>query len=104
MGLQHKINAMPLRLSGGERQRVCIARALVNGPLILLADEPTGNLDPELTIEIMNIFKEINAKGTTVLVATHDKSLISNFGRRSVVLEKGRLIKGGESTDKVLNV
>jgi cell division transport system ATP-binding protein len=91
VGLQHRHNAYPLELSGGEQQRVAIARALVNEPHIMLADEPTGNLDPDLSIEIMNLFREINAGGTTVLVATHDRELIKWVGRRVIPLEQGRI-------------
>ncbi len=91
VGLQHKINNYPMQLSGGEQQRVAIARALVNEPVILLADEPTGNLDPELAIEIMSLFQEINARGTTVLVATHDREMITRLGKRVINLEKGRV-------------
>ena len=104
MGLQHKMNQLPIRLSGGEQQRVCIARALVNDPLILLADEPTGNLDPDLTIEIMNIFKDVNARGTTVIIATHDKSLMATYDKRRIMLEKGRLVRGGEMAEKGFGV
>ena len=91
VGLQHKLNSFPLELSGGEQQRVAIARALINEPAILLADEPTGNLDPDLAQEIMELFKEINARGTTVLVATHDRDMIARMGRRTIHLERGRL-------------
>jgi cell division transport system ATP-binding protein len=90
VGLQHRLNAMPDELSGGEQQRVAIARALVNEPHIVLADEPTGNLDPDLSLEIMNLFRDINASGTTVLVATHDRELIKWVGRRVIQLEHGR--------------
>jgi len=91
VGLQHRLNALPQELSGGEQQRVAIARALVNEPHLVLADEPTGNLDPDLSLEIMNLFRDINARGTTVLVATHDRELIKWVGRRVIQLEHGRL-------------
>jgi cell division transport system ATP-binding protein len=91
VGLQHRLNAYPLELSGGEQQRVAIARALVNEPQLVLADEPTGNLDPDLSLEIMNLFRDINASGTTVMVATHDRELIKWVGRRTIHLEHGRL-------------
>jgi cell division transport system ATP-binding protein len=95
VGLQHRMNAFPLELSGGEQQRVAVARALINDPALVLADEPTGNLDPDLALDIMNLFREINARGTTVLVATHDRELIRRVGRRTVSLEQGRIVEGG---------
>jgi cell division transport system ATP-binding protein len=91
VGLQHRMNAFPHDLSGGEQQRIAIARALVNDPPLLLADEPTGNLDPDLSLEIMNLLREVNAGGTTVLVATHDRELIRLVGRRTITLEQGRI-------------
>ena len=96
VGLQHRLNAYAEELSGGEQQRVAIARALVNEPHIVLADEPTGNLDPDLSLEIMNLFRDINARGTTVLVATHDRELIKWVGRRVIQLEHGLLTGGRE--------
>ncbi len=91
VGLQHRRLHHPLSLSGGEQQRVALARALVNEPEILLADEPTGNLDPELTIEIMDLIVATATRGTTVLVATHDHSLIDRYGKRVLRLEAGRI-------------
>ena len=95
VGLQHRMNAYPKDLSGGEQQRVAIARALVNDPVLLLADEPTGNLDPDLSLEVMNLLREINAGGTTVMVATHDRELIRLVGRRTITLDQGRVVEVG---------
>ena len=94
VGLLDKENLNPIVLSGGEQQRVGIARAVVHKPHLLLADEPTGNLDPELSAEIMQLFREFNSVGVTVLVATHDISLVKEFGMREVVLNQGRVIQG----------
>jgi cell division transport system ATP-binding protein len=93
VGLQHRINAYPRDLSGGEQQRIAIARALVNDPALVLADEPTGNLDPDLSLEIMNLLREVNAGGTTVVVATHDRELIRLVGRRTITLDQGRVVE-----------
>jgi len=93
VGIEKKMHHYPLQLSGGEQQRVAIARALINEPILLLADEPTGNLDPDLSMEIMKIFSEINEKGTTVVVATHDREMIRRIGRRVIALERGRLVE-----------
>jgi len=98
VGLNHRLNAYPRVLSGGEKQRVAIARAVVNRPTLLIADEPTGNLDPELALEIMKLFREINARGTTVLVATHDRELIQRMQRRTIVLDGGRVVDAGTTS------
>lgn len=91
--LQHRANYRPLALSGGEQQRVAVARALVKDPAILLADEPTGNLDPVLALEMMELFKEVNNKGTTVVIATHDNGLLERMSKRVVSLESGRVVE-----------
>jgi cell division transport system ATP-binding protein len=92
VGLEHKADVLPPRLSGGEQQRVVIARALVNDPAILLADEPTGNLDPALTFEIMDLLCDVNVRGTTVLVATHDAAVLERYKKRVVRLENGHVV------------
>lgn len=92
VNLHHRMWDYPAHLSYGEQQRVAIARAIVNEPKIILADEPTGNLDPDLAFEIMSLFKEINRQGTTVIICTHDRELIRNFGERIFFLHKGKLI------------
>jgi len=95
LALNHRLHNYPEQISGGEQQRVAIARALVNRPLIVLADEPTGNLDPDLALQIIEVFKEINAQGTTVVVATHDRELIRRMSRRVLTLAHGRLAPEG---------
>jgi len=95
VGLLHKERSMPLTLSGGEQQRVGIARAVVSKPKVLLADEPTGNLDPELSKEIMELFMEFNQVGVTLLIATHDIALILSMSHRIIKLDKGRIVADG---------
>jgi len=92
LGLGHRIDHRPRTLSGGEQQRVAIARALVNDPPLLLADEPTGNLDPALALDIMDIIADAHARGTTVIVATHDPTLLERYRHRRIVLDGGRLV------------
>ncbi len=101
VGMDSKDHLTPPKLSGGEQQRVAIARALVNEPQILLADEPTGNLDPQSGQEVFRLFKDINMKGTTVLVATHDWETVRKMQRRIVAMERGRIIN--DSKEPVLN-
>ena len=91
VGLSKRLKSHPHELSGGEQQRLCIARALVNKPDILLADEPTGNLDPDTSIEIMDLITRINTRGTTVLVATHDENIVNHYRMRTVVISQGLL-------------
>jgi len=93
VGLLHKIDAKPNELSGGEQQRIGIARAIVNGPPLLIADEPTGNLDPQTSLEIVQILEHINQRGTTVLISTHDQVIVNYFKKRVVTLEEGRVIR-----------
>lgn len=95
VGLGHKMNALPLSLSAGEQQRVCLARAIVNDPQVLLADEPTGNLDADLSGEILDLMKAVNARGTTVLLATHNRDLWRRVRRRVVRLDQGRVVEDG---------
>ncbi len=93
VNLKHRANFKPLMLSGGEQQRVAVARALVKDPAILLADEPTGNLDPELALKMMQLFQEVNSRGTTVVIATHDQAMIDRMGKRTINLHGGRLTR-----------
>jgi cell division transport system ATP-binding protein len=93
VGLLQRAHQIPYMLSGGEQQRVAIARALLSDPTILLADEPTGNLDPELSLDIMRLLADMNLRGTTVVVATHNPHLVSEMGRRALILKQGRLVE-----------
>lgn len=93
VGLQQKMNHLPSQLSGGEQQRICIARAIVNNPPILLADEPTGSLDPDTSWEIMQLLSKINSRQTTVIVATHNKAIVDDIRKRVVGMEKGRIVR-----------
>ena len=95
VGLEQKADRYPGQLSGGEQQRVAIARALVNNPSMIIADEPTGNLDPMRSLEIMMLLEKINELGTTVLVVTHEKELVNRFSKRVVAIENGRIISDG---------
>lgn len=93
VGLRKRANSYPTELSGGEQQRVAIARAIVNDPLLVIADEPTGNLDPERSWDIMRIFSEINESGTTIVMATHDKEIVDNMEKRVIAIEKGSIVR-----------
>jgi cell division transport system ATP-binding protein len=97
VGLDHRLGKFPLALSGGEQQRVAVARALVNDPALLLADEPTGNLDSDRTLEVMDLLEGANARGTTVVVATHDRSLLARYKKRVIALETGKVVSDGDS-------
>lgn len=93
VGLKDKYKCLPSQLSGGEQQRVAIARAIVNSPMIVIADEPTGNLDPETSWGIMEIFKRINKSGTTIVMATHDKTIVDTMKKRVIAIENGCIIR-----------
>ena len=98
LGLAKKARSYPPEISGGEQQRVALARALVNNPALIIADEPTGNIDPELSYEIVELLNEINRCGTTIVMVTHEHGLVSHFDHRVIGIEKGRVIldKGGK--------
>ncbi|WHX40206.1 cell division ATP-binding protein FtsE [Mesobacillus sp. AQ2] len=93
VGLKHKARSLPTELSGGEQQRVAIARSIVNAPKVVIADEPTGNLDPDTSWEIMNIFEEINMRGTTIVMATHNKEIVNTIKHRVIAIENGRIAR-----------
>lgn len=93
VGLKHKANSLPGQLSGGEQQRVAIARAIVNSPAVIVADEPTGNLDPETSWGIMNLLEEINFRGTTIVMATHNKEIVNTLRKRVIAIEKGSIVR-----------
>ena len=96
VGLKDKLHAYPHQLSGGQQQRVCIARAVVNDPKIIIADEPTGNLDPDNSWEVMTLFRAINKRGTTVIIATHDRDMVNLMKKRVVALSNGRIVRDEE--------
>jgi cell division transport system ATP-binding protein len=97
VGLEHKKDSLPTNLSGGEQQRVAIARALVNKPELLLADEPTGNLDPDNSHDVMQLLEKINLSGTTIVMATHDRGIVDRMKRRVVEIQDGRIIRDANS-------
>lgn len=99
VGLKNKSRSLPNELSGGEQQRVSIARAIVNNPKIVIADEPTGNLDPETSWEIMRIFEEINFRGTTVIMATHSKEIVNTIKKRVIAIENGLIVRDESQGD-----
>lgn len=96
VGLKNKIKSFPNQLSGGEQQRAAIARAIVNGPKLLICDEPTGNLDEDTSYEIMEVLEEINKLGTTIIMVTHDRKIVERMGKRVILLDAGRLVKDYE--------
>ncbi|GLB61491.1 cell division ATP-binding protein FtsE [Cytobacillus sp. NCCP-133] len=99
VSLKHKARMLPTELSGGEQQRVSIARSIVNSPKVVIADEPTGNLDPDTSWEIMNIFEEINTRGTTVVMATHNKEIVNTIKHRVIAIEGGRIVRDEQRGD-----
>jgi cell division transport system ATP-binding protein len=103
VGLEHRERRFPLSLSGGEQQRAAVARALVAEPALLLADEPTGNLDPDRTLEVLDLLQAANARGTTVVVATHDRTILARYQKRVIQLEGGRVVSDGDSIRRAVN-
>lgn len=101
VGLKNKAKSRPSELSGGEQQRVSLARALVNNPEIIIADEPTGNIDPEMSYEIIELLNEINSQGTTILVVTHEHDLVRHFHKRVIELDRGRVVGDSAADDDV---
>lgn len=99
VGLKHKVRMFPNELSGGEQQRVSIARSIVNIPKVVIADEPTGNLDPETSWEIMNLFEEINARGTTIVMATHNREIVNTIRKRVIAIEGGMIVRDEDGGD-----
>lgn len=99
VNLKHKVRMLPTELSGGEQQRVSIARSIVNSPKVMIADEPTGNLDPDTSWEIMKIFEEINTRGTTILMATHNKEIVNTIRHRVIAIENGQIIRDEQRGD-----
>ncbi len=93
VGLKHKAGSLPAQLSGGEQQRVAIARAIVNNPAVIVADEPTGNLDPDTSWGIMNLLEEINFRGTTIVMATHNKEIVNTMRKRVIAIERGTIVR-----------
>ena len=93
VGLKHKQNSLPQQLSGGEQQRIAIARAIVNNPAVIVADEPTGNLDPETSWGIMNLLEEINFRGTTIVMATHNREIVNTLRKRVIAIENGTIVR-----------
>jgi len=99
VGLKHKAGSMPSQLSGGEQQRVAIARAIVNNPAVIVADEPTGNLDPDTSWEIMKLLEEINFRGTTIVMATHNKEIVNTMRKRVIAIENGKIVRDQQRGD-----
>ncbi|RLQ96767.1 cell division ATP-binding protein FtsE [Falsibacillus albus] len=99
VGLKHKARMFPNELSGGEQQRISIARSIVNSPKVVIADEPTGNLDPETSWDIMNLFEEINTRGTTVVMATHNREIVNTIRHRVIAIENGKIVRDEQRGD-----